>query len=267
MDTTAPNTDMTDVVLDQLKKLREGVGLTRDRLEAAGAVMSALGTSDPDEAYERLLQILCTLDDEAQAVLETDFGLHLAQHLRTEPSSGERRFLGHRRNAYSLVTARDPKTLARRSNAAVADLRTRLLNDTYTGDLHVIVAVRGQRTVGVTLVQNLPADPKTPEILERRSFDYPNPSRENSPPVFLYAFPRDWQPASLTLTVTFLGDELPIEVYGFCAPNFIEAAFAQKRYPLNIVEGAASCRFERPGRGQLYGAWWRYHPHGASPGP
>lgn len=117
--------------------------------------------------------------------------------------------------------------------------------------------MRGRRTVGVTLIQNLPVDPQAPEITERRSLDYPNPSKEDSPPVFLYAFPRDWKPATLTLTIAFLSGDVPAEVYGFYARNFIEASFAEKRYKLDPVDGSASCRFVSPDRTHLYCIMWR----------
>lgn len=254
-----------DAVLRQLKKLREGAGLSRDRLAASGVVMSALGTSDPDEAYGRLLGVLAQLDGQHAGVLRVDFALDLGKYLQRKPLEREKRWLGDRRAGYSQIIGRDPKTLSRWSEQAIAELRTRLLNDTYTGALYLVAAVRGGRLLGVSLIQEEAAeadckpvgDPKAQgDITSRSSLDYSNPTSELSLPCLLYALPRDWRPTSLTLAVSFLDEPFPSTVWAFHAPNFIEASYAATRYALGVEHGTATCRVIRPRRDRIYGIWW-----------
>lgn len=65
MDTVADQ--QQDPVLAQLRKLREGRGLTEGRLKASGAVMSALGTSDALVGLSRLRNALDVLGDGEEA--------------------------------------------------------------------------------------------------------------------------------------------------------------------------------------------------------
>lgn len=273
---TPPGDRLDDRVLRQLKKLREGAGLSRDRLAAAGAVMSALGTSDADEAFGRLLVIIDGLDGQQAAVLRVDFAIDLGHSLDRKPTAREERWLGERRVGYSQVIGRDPKTLSRWSDVAIGELRVRLLNDSYTGDLYVVAAEKSGRIVGISLIQEEPENPvegsgqvndqESPQpITGRRSLDYRNPTDQPSLPCLLYAFPRDWRPKSLTLVVSFLEEPHPFEVWAFQAPNFIEASYAAERYPLAIEAGTATCRFVNPRRDRMYGCWWRWD--GESIGP
>src|SRR4051794_11582904 len=102
--------DTDDPVLRQLRKLREGSGLTVDRLSRSGAVMSALGTSDPDEARQRLLAAISELGDTDRArALKVDLAIDLDQLIEREPVSREREWLGDRRSAYADVVKRDVK--------------------------------------------------------------------------------------------------------------------------------------------------------------
>lgn len=249
-------------MLVQLKKLREGAGLKRERLLQAGSVMSSLATADPDEAHERLVQIIGRLDDQHRSVLAVDFGLELERYLEREPNSREQRWLGARRDAYGLIVERDRKTLARWSDAALGELRAQLLSDTFTGHLYLVVVVDGDRVRHVAMVQEELQQPGHDGVdvqpTERQTVEFENPTEGHSPPCFLYAFPRDWQPASLTLAVSFQSEPYPERVWGFHAANFIEASFAADRYELTLRDGTATCRFQEPPRGRVYGVWWQY---------
>jgi hypothetical protein len=247
--------DTPDPVLRQLSKLREGAGLTIERLKRSGAVMSALGTSDAIEGHARLVGLLDALADrERAAALKADFGLELPE-LLGKPSTGrEQQWLGDRRTSYGRVIGRDAKTLARWSDRTLAELRTHLLADTFTGDLFVIAAVRGERIVGCTLVQQ---ELDQGEIVERRSLDYANPSDLPSMPCLIYGYPRDWRPASLTLAVSFLEQPYPETIWGVFAESFFDLVYSAERSQLQVHDGSATCKFVNPRRDQLYAVWWQ----------
>ncbi len=246
--------DTDDPVLKQLKKLREGVGLTVDRLKASGAVMSALATSDPVEARDRLVRVLNDLGtNERVQALKVDFGLDLENLLGQRPTQRELAWLGDRRSGFASVVGRDVKTLARWSDKAIGELRGKLLADTFTGHLFVLAGVKGDRILGCSMVQQ---NEEESEITERRSFDFKNPSDGPSLPCLVYGYPRDWRPASLTLAVSFLEEPHPASVWGVVADSFLELSFAKERYELRLADGVATCRFVNPRRDQLYGMWW-----------
>src|SRR5581483_9470826 len=102
MPSTPQNVDMAkdtppDLVLQQLRKLREGTGLTSAKLERSGAVMSALGTADPKVAMERLQHAIEELGDSDRVrALKVDFGLDIEALLEREPATREREWLGDR---------------------------------------------------------------------------------------------------------------------------------------------------------------------------
>ncbi|GAB3130791.1 hypothetical protein GCM10027289_16160 [Tsukamurella serpentis] len=251
--------DTDDLVLAQLRKLREGPGLTTDRLKQSGAVMSALATSDPVVARARLLEVIDGLDGaEHAAALKVDFGINLAALLRREPVSREHDLLGDRRSAYSQVVKRDVKTLGRWSDRALGEVRSQLLADTFTGHLYVVAAVKDLVVKGITLIQE--DAEQSGGATKRRSFDYANPSTEPSIPALIYGYPRDWRPESLTLAVSFLGDYRPYEVWACVAKNFFEATFGRARRQLTSGDATATCRFDRPRADRLYVISWEWLP-------
>lgn len=208
---TPQNLDMAedtppDEVLRQLKKLREGKGLTTDRLRASPAVLSAIATSDPVEALNGIKVLLDRLGSTDQATaLRVDFGLSLAELLGREPSSREVERLGERRAAYAELVNRDVKTLARWSDRAIAELRGHLLADFFDGQVVVAAGVRAGRIIGIEVMQY---DRLDEHLTEGRSISYSNPQTEASLPLLLYGFPRDWKPKSIRFIVSFL-DEGP----------------------------------------------------------
>jgi hypothetical protein len=258
--------DAHGAALRELRKLREGPGLTNDRLEASGALMSALGTSDPADGRRRMQAVLAELGATDHAVaLAVDLGLDLAVHLGREPSTRERTWLGERRAGYGEAIGKDVKTLARWSDKAAAELRTRLFNDTFTGHLWVIGAVRAERIVGISFVmedlqpsesKNDESDDWKPRLTRRESVDYENPSDGPSLPCLLYGLPRDWRPATLTLVATFVEEPHPSEVWGIHAPTFFEMSYAHRRTLLDLDGDTAMCRFVNPRHDRLYGLWW-----------
>lgn len=246
--------DTPDPVLVQLKKLREGAGLTRERLPRMGAVMSALGASDPSEAYDSLVALIDGLGDGERArALAVDYGLNLAVHFGRPASGREVDWLGERRHGFGEVIGRDAKTLARWSDRTVSDLRARLLSDFFAGDLFVTAVVEGGRALGCTLIRRQPEDDNA---AESTTVDFKNPSAEPSPPFLVYAFPRDWRPRTLTLVVAFKDGQLPDEVTAVVADGFLSLSFAEARYPLALNDGIATCKIVKPRRDRVYGVWW-----------
>jgi hypothetical protein len=244
----------TDPVVAELRKLREGAGLTLERLERSGAVMSALGTADPQEAYRRLVAVLQEIEPAEQAnALRVDLGVDIDALLTRLPVQRERRWLGDRRSAYAEVIGRDVKTLARWSNRAVIELRSRLLTDYFSGDLLVIAAVEGGRITMCSFVQ-VDADEDEPK--RSRTTEFRNPSKDWSLPCMVYAFPRDWRPRSLTLVAAFRDEPYPEEVAAVVATDFMNLMFADQRYPLAVHEAMATCRIENPRRDRLYAIYW-----------
>lgn len=245
-----------DPVLQQLRKLREGAGLTADRLARSGAVMSALGTADPEAGLERLAEVLTALgDSERTRALKIDFGIGFEELVGRAPVIREREWLGDRRSAYAGAAGRDVKTLSRWSDRAVAELRGHLLADSFNGHLYVVAAVEGRRIKGTSLIQE-PLDGAKDGITERSTLDMPNPSAEPSMPCLIYSYPRDWRPASLTLVVAFLSEPYPEKIWGAYTDNIMKLPFGQQRHALKLGGNTATCRFVQPRTDLLYAVWW-----------
>lgn len=252
------STDTADPVLAQLKKLREGPGLTVDRLRDSGAVMSALATSDPLDAYNGLVELIDGMGNTDRGrALQVDFGLNLATLLGDSPSGREREWLGTRRASYAVIVRRDVKTLARWSNKAIAELRNHLLTDTFTGHLYVVAAVKGNRIAGCTIFRE-PAESGAAGAAERVSVDETNAADGPSLPCLLYAFPRDWSPASLTLAATFIEPPHPSEAWVIVAESFFDLSFGHERHVLATSGDTVTCRIVAPRRDRLYGLWWHH---------
>ena len=253
MDRTA---DTSDQVLAELRKLREGVGLSTARLERSGNVMSALGASDPAIALTRLLGFLTELGDgDRTRALHVDFGLDLPALLGREPHARERDWLGDRRGGYAEVISRDVKTLGRWSDKAIAELRAKLLTDQFTGHLFVVAAVNGDRILGTTTVQREDNDGEPGPQLQT-STNYDNPSTEPSLPALIYGIPRDWRPASLTLAAVFRNRPHPTRIWAVVAPDFFQISYGGERYPLEVVGDTATCRVLNPRTDRMYGIAW-----------
>ncbi len=245
-----------DPVLQQLRKLREGAGLTTDRLERSGALMSALGASDPEIAVQWLTEAVEALgDNERVRALKADLGLDFVDLVGRTAVNREREWLGDRRSAYAGVIGRDVKTLGRWSDRAVAELRGHLLADTFSGHLYVVATVSGDRILTTSLIQQ-PLDATKDGITERSSLDLDNPSAEPSMPCLVYGYPRDWKPASLTLAVVFRSEPYPTELWGTYADNILKLAYGEKRYPLTLNGDTVTCKFVGPRTDQVYGVWW-----------
>lgn len=248
------NTD--DPVLQQLRKLREGAGLTADRLRRSGAVMSALGTADPEVAVQRLTAAIAALEDTARSrALKIDLGYDFASLVGRPAQGRELEWLGDRRTTYANVIGRDVKTLARWSDRAVAELRGHLLADMFNGHLYVVAAVSGHRILTTSLIQE-PLEATKDGITERSSLDMENPSAEPSMPCLIYGYPRDWRPASLTLAAVFRNEPYPAQVWGTYADNILKLPHGEPRYLLTLNGNTATCKFMNPRTDQLYGIWW-----------
>ena len=246
----------TDEALRDLKKLREGRGLSADRLAGCPHLLSALGTSDPGEAFDALRAILDRMGDgERVRGLKVDFGLDLADLLQRQPAGREYDFLGERRSAYGTLIGRGVKTLSRWSDATIAELRAQLISDQFTGQVVVAAGVIERRVAEVKVIRYEPGDTK---LVSGRTISYLNPE-DSSLPLVLYGFPRDWRPASIRFAVAFLGDDLPQRVWAIVADSILDVGFGHERHAIQVDDnGMATCRIDNPRRDQLYGVWWEW---------
>lgn len=245
--------DTADPVLDQLKKLREGRGLSADRLRSAPAVLSSLATSDPFEAYEALQRLLWDLpDSEQMRALVIDYGFNLDDLLGREPSSREVDRLGERRAAYAELVGRDVKTIARWSDKTLGELRGHLLADYFDGHVLVAAGVKGARIIGIEVMQYEKSDE---HFSHGTTTTYTNPEPGPSLPLVLYGFPREWRPETIRFVVSFF-NEPPDEAWVIVADTVLDVGFGHTRTPLPISDGLARCVIRNPRRSQLYGVGW-----------
>lgn len=246
----------TDQALVDLKKLREGRGLSADRLADCPALLSALGTSDPGEAYQALCLILNRLgDSERVLALKVDFGLELSDLLQRAPSSREQDWLGERRSGFASLIGRDVKTLARWSDRTLTELRGQLITDQFDGQIVVAAGVKNRRVVGVEVMRYEKEDE---HLSSGRNIGYTNPEPGPSLPLVLYGFPRDWRPESIRFAVAFMDEDYPKQVWALVADSVLDVSFGHERYELEIDDGMVRCRIENPRRDQLYGVWWEW---------
>ncbi|MEA3078195.1 MAG: hypothetical protein QOF60_3103 [Actinomycetota bacterium] len=246
----------TDRALSELKKLREGRGLNPDRLADSPAVLSALATSDPGEAYQALCLLLNRMGDgDRIRALKVDFGLELPELLQRAPTSRERDWLGERRAGLATVIGRDVKTLARWSDRTLGELRSQLLTDQFDGQLVITAGVKNKRVAGVEVMRYEKEDE---HLSSGQNIGYTNPEAGPSLPLVLYGFPRDWRPKSIRFVMAFMDEELPTHVWALVADSVLDVGFGHERTELDITDGIARCRIENPRRDQLYGVWWEW---------
>ena len=246
----------TDQALADLKKLREGRGLSADRLANYPALLAALGTSDPGEAYQALRLILERLgDSDRTRALKADFGLDLEDLLQRSPSGRERDYLGERRSGFAGVVGRDVKTLARWSDRTLAELRAQLITDQFDGQVVVAAGVKDRRLAGIEVMRYEKEDE---HLSSGRNIGYTNPEPGPSLPMVLYGFPRDWRPQSIRFAIAFMDDDYPKQVWALAADSVLDVSFGHERFELEIDDGMVRCRIDNPRRDQLYGVWWEW---------
>lgn len=250
-----PTAPAADRALAELKKLREGRGLTVDRVAQSPNLLSATGTSDPGDAYELICTALDDLGDgDRVRALKVDFGLDLPELLGYSPSSREIDYLGDRRGAHAEILGYDVKTLSRWSDKTIGELRGKLLADQFDGRIIVAAGVKHRRITGIEVMQYEQDDT---ELSHGKTMGFTNPE-DSSLPLVLYAFPRDWRPISLGFVIAFLDEDYPTTVSALVADTIIDVGFGHERTPLEIDDGMARCRIDRPQRDQLYGVWWEW---------
>lgn len=259
MDTSATvgggASETDDRALAELKKLREGPGLKADRLTGCPNLLSALGTSDPGEAFDTLRLVIQRLGDGERAkALRVDFGLDLRMLLSRAPVTQELDYLGYRRAAYAEVIKRSEKTLGRWSEATIAELRAMLITDQFDGQIVVAAGVRERRVVGIEVMRY---DKQDRSLSQGRNNGYRNPEN-SSLPLVLYGFPRDWRPINIRFAIAFTGDDYPAKIWAIAADSVLDVSFGHERFPLDIEDGVARCRIDNPRRDQLYGVWWEW---------
>jgi hypothetical protein len=247
-------TKQPDQVLVELKKLREGRGLSADRLATCPAVLSSLATSDPAQAYQALQRLLWDLPDSQQMrALVVDYGFNLDELLGRQPTSREVDRLGERRAAYAELVGRDVKTIARWSDKTLGELRGHLLSDFFDGHIVIAAGVRGRRVIGIEVMQYEKAHE---HFSHGTTIGYTNPEPGPSLPLVLYGYPRDWRPASIRFVVSYLDDEHPAQAWALVANTVMDVSFGHERTKLDVTDGMVRCRIENPRRDQLYGVWW-----------
>ena len=246
--------DPADPVLTELKKLREGPGLTIDKLQSSPALMQALRASTPAEAHEQLTLELLRLPDTLRSrALRVDLGLDLEELLGRPPTPRERDLLGDRRSSYAEVVQRDVKTIGRWSNRAVRELRASLESDHFDGHIIVAVGVQHRRLIGIEVMRYERDD----ESLSHGTNEgYTNPADGPSPPMVLYGYSQpEWKPAAIHFAITFM-DEAPTRAWAIAADNLNDIAFGHQRFDVDVHDNTIRCRIENPKRDQVYGVLW-----------
>ena len=245
-----------DQALTELRKLREGRGLTADRLTTCPNLLSAAGTSDATEALQVLTAILERIgESERVRALKVDFGLDLASLLGRVPIDREIGLLGQRRAAYAEVVGRDVKTLARWSDRALGELRAQLITDQFDGHVVIAAGVKHRRVTGVEVMRYEREDEK---FTSGKNVGYQNPEEGPSLPLVLFGYSRDWRPIDIRFVVAFMDEDYPRVVWALVADGVLDVSFGHERHPLEIDDGMARCRIENPRRDQLYGVWWEW---------
>lgn len=248
--------DTEDLVLQQLKNLRDGPGLTAQRLQAAPELMTALDAATPGNAQEALtLALLRQPDSSRSRALRVDLGLDLDELLERMPTPRERDVLGERRSSYASLVQRDVKTLRRWSDRAVGELRAQLSSEHFDGQIVVACGVQKRRLIGIEVVRYQKDDTRRSHGLNE---GHTNPTEGPSPPMVLYGFSqRDWHPVAIHFAVSFL-DETPSRAWALAVVDVSDISFGHERFPLEVVDSMARCRIDQPTRDQVYGVWWEW---------
>lgn len=242
-------------MLAELKKLREGRGLTADRIGEASALLAALETTDPADARALIKRNVQHLGDgERVRALKVDFGVDLPALLERAPSPRELDYLGERRQSYGTVIGRDVKTLARWSDKALDELVSVLGRSVFEGKVLVTAGVQNRRLAGIDVLRY---DASDQLLSSGRTQAYTNPEEGPSPPLVLFGLPADWRATSLHLIVTFI-DETPRRAWALASDNLFEISVGHQRFPIDITEGVTRCRIDNPTNDQVYGVWWEW---------
>lgn len=243
-----------DAALRQLRKLREGAGLSIERLARSPDLLVALGTPDPANAQLVLLQLLDQMgDSDRTRACRVDLGLDLERWLHRPPTSRERDRLGERRISYAVLVQRDAKTLRRWSDRCLRELRAQLITDYFDGHLVVAGGVKDHRLTGIEVLRY---DREDTDLSHGQNDGHTNPEPGPSLPLMIFGFPREWQPATMRLVVAFLDDDLPSRVWALVADSVLDIGFGHERTELEVSNGMARCLIEQPRFDQLYGIWW-----------
>jgi hypothetical protein len=248
----------TDEALTQLRRLREGRGLTTDRLRASGALLSALGTADAAEGVGRLREALRKLGDAPRfTALRVDLALQLDQETLGRPPIGQDyELLTARRSAHASVVQRDVKTLARWSDRACAELRAALIDDVFRGDLYVTGILSDGRLIATTFTRD--------DGDSRTTVDGPKVLYDDGPPILAFALPRDWRPATLSMALVTQRGSLG-KVRLIIAEDFLSISASGERHIVEVRDGAAFVRVQAPRLDRIYTLWWHGNTGVAGP--
>ena len=243
-------------MVTELKKLREGSGVTVERLQQSPDLMGALGATTPADAFERLtLELLRLPDSQRTRALRVDLGLGLDDLLGQIPTPRERDVLGDRRSSYATLVERDVKTVARWLDRAIGELRAQLESERFHGHIIVAVGVQKHRLVGIEVMRYARDDANLSRGVNE---GYTNPTEGPSPPMVLYGFSqKEWQPSAIQFAVTFF-DESPARAWAIAVDDVSDICFGQERFDVEIDDGMIRCRIDDPRRDQVYGVWWEW---------
>lgn len=243
-----------DEVLTQLKKMREGRGLSPEALQHSPAVLNALGTHDPLEAYRSLQQVIVDMPDSEQLrALVVDYGFNLDEFFDRSPSSREVDYLSDRRATYASIVGRDTKTLSRWSNRILKELRSHLQHDHFDGTIIVAAGVKDRRTIGVEVMR---FEKNDTTLNHGTNTGHTNPEQQPSLPLILYTIPQSWNPTELQFAIQFLDNHQPEKAWALVADTIHDIGFGHRRTPLEIRDSMIRVRFEKPVTEQVYGVWW-----------
>lgn len=240
----------------ELRKLREGSGLSVERVAASPNLLAAFGTHDPREAHDDLVATLMGMDPTEQVLtLRVDFGLDLPDLLRRHPRARELAFLGERRATYASLVERDVKTLARWSDRAVSELRALLSADTFDGHIVVAATVQKRRLAGIEVMKFERTDDS---FSHGTTVGHTNAEPGPSLPLVLFGYPPEWQPIDIRFIVAFMDQDYPTRVWTLLSDDVLAVSYGPERTELEIVDGMARCLIENPARDLLYGVWWEW---------
>lgn len=266
---SSPNGNEVDPVLVQLKKLREGAGLSLERLVAAPAVLALLSKghghgagaiAEPKAAFDRLVEILTRMPDTDQLrALVVDLGFDLEELLGRPATPREKALLGERRNGYAETIGRDVKTLARWSNKALLELKVLLEAEArhnrqaaFEGHLLITAGVQNRRLAGAEVMRYELSDT---DFKHGVTESFTNPESRHSLPALLYQIPQTWKIHSVRFVVLFT-DEQPKDAWALACDSVLDISFGNERFPLDIEDGNTRCRIDNPRVDQVYGVWW-----------
>lgn len=245
---------MSDLV-NELRSLRRGRGVTLDKLSRCTAVLDALGTRDALEATKRLTERLESLGDGTKArALKAALGLYGVKYDT----------LTERRGAMVTETDRSADTLENWENEMIEELATLLRSvgkSARSGIVNVTAMIhqRVQKFIVYTWEPYPGATDPAPQIF--RNLDTTAPSMS----ALIWRFTENLNAARLELSVAFAEDSTPAQVWAASSGTATGLVWGanrtevERRPPDARIElPAATTHWDNPEQGVLYCISWLY---------